>query len=88
MDEPHTLAPDIKAHLTRENTYHAEVTAPLAPLTEAIFAEMKGRLEPEDSSVPAPDGRYAYYHRYRKGDQYGLYARKEFDPLTRNYREG
>ena len=84
MDEPHTLAPDIKAHLTRENTYHAEVTAPLAPLTEAIFAEMKGRLEPEDSSVPAPDGRYAYYHRYRKGDQYGLYARKEFDPLTRN----
>jgi len=59
------------------------VTAPLAPLSDAIFEEMKGRMEPEEASVPAPDGKYAYYHRYRKGDQHGVYGRKTFDAQAR-----
>lgn len=83
MGAPETLAADIRAHLDAENAYHKAVTAPLAPLTDAIFEEMKGRMEPEESSVPAPDGTYAYYHRYRKGDQHGLYGRKGFDAKTR-----
>lgn len=83
MTAPDTLAADIKSHLTAENSYHAEVTAPLGDLTETIFEEMKGRLAPEDSSVPSPDGAFAYYHRYRKGDQHGLYARKAFDAENR-----
>ena len=83
MSKPETLAPAIRAHLEAENTYHKAVTAPLAPLSEAIFEEMKGRMEPEEASVPAPDGPYAYYHRYRKGDQHGLYGRKDFDATAR-----
>ena len=83
MSAPETLDKDIRAHLEAENTYHSAVTAPLAPLSDAIFEEMKGRMEPEEASVPAPDGKYAYYHRYRKGDQHGVYVRKAFDAQTR-----
>lgn len=83
MSAPETLAADIRAHLEIENTYHAAVTAPLAPLSDVIFEEMKGRMEPEEASVPTPHGAYAYYHRFRKGDQHGLYGRKNFDAKTR-----
>lgn len=83
MTAPETLDAKIKTHLDAENDYHAKVTAPLKPLSDTIFEEMKARLEPEEASVPSPDGSYAYYHRYRKGDQHGLYGRKDFDPKTR-----
>ncbi len=83
MSAPETLKSEIRAHLEAENSYHAAVTAPLAPLSGDIFEEMKGRMEPEEESVPAPDDKYAYYHRYRKGDQHGLYGRKAFDAETR-----
>ena len=32
------------------------------PLQEKLFAEMKGRIKEDDSTVPSPDGAYAYYH--------------------------
>ncbi|NNE57103.1 MAG: S9 family peptidase [Hellea sp.] len=76
MREPATLRADIRSHLEAENLYTQTVLEPLGPLKDEIFEEMKGRLEAEDSSVPAPDGDYAYYHRYRKGDQHGVFARK------------
>ena len=79
MRDPSLLNNDIRSHLDMENTYTKAVLAPLEALKDAIFEEMKGRLEPEDADVPAPDGDYAYYHRYRSGDQHGLFARK---PIT------
>lgn len=84
MQDPQQLNPDIRAHLESENVYQAAVMAPLADLTDTLFTEMKARLESEDSSVPSPDGHYSYYHRYRKGDQHGVYARKSCDPQTRD----
>ena len=86
MSAPETLDKDIRAHLEAENSYHANVTAPLSSLSETIFEEMKGRMEPEDASVPSPDGKFAYYHRYRKGDQHGVYGRKAFDAKARQTR--
>ena len=76
MRDPSLLNPDIRAHLEMENAYTKTALNPLEPLKDIIFEEMKARLEPEDSSVLAPDGDYAYYHRFRKGDQHGLFARK------------
>ncbi len=76
MRDPSQLDQDIRDHLETENNYTKTVLAPLEPLKDQIFEEMKGRLEAEDSDVPAPDGNYAYYHRYRTGDQHGVYARK------------
>jgi oligopeptidase B len=45
-------------------------------LQDALFAEMKGRLKPDDASVPAPDGTYAYYVRYREGGQHPVVCRQ------------
>ncbi|WP_371397529.1 S9 family peptidase [Fretibacter rubidus] len=84
MADPSLLNPDIRTHLEAENAYTKSVLAPLSDLEATIFSEMKGRLESEDSSVPSPDGAYSYYHRYRKGDQHGIYARKSCDPVTRD----
>lgn len=83
MRDPSLLDSDIRSHLEIENAYTEEVLSDLKPLSAEIFEEMKGRLEAEDSDVPAPDGTYAYYHRFRKGDQHGLYARIPIDPETK-----
>ena len=60
-----------------ENAYTLDALAPLSDLKDAIFAEMKGRLEPTAREVPMPDGPYAYFHFYREGDQHGAYARHD-----------
>ncbi len=79
MRQPETLNPDIRSYLEAENSYTKLVTAPLKTLKEQIFEEMKNRLEAEDADVPAPDGNFAYYHRFRKGDQHGIYCRKPIE---------
>lgn len=75
MRDPSLLDPSIKQFLETENEYTKTVLRPLEELKDVIFEEMKGRLAADDSDVPAPDGDYAYYHRFRSGDQHGLYAR-------------
>ena len=63
----------IREHLETENAYTEAVTKGLSALKDEIFEEMKGRLKADAASVPSPDGNFAYNHRYRKGDQHGLY---------------
>ena len=46
------------------------------PCATTIFEELKGRIKPDDSSVPAPDGPYAYYVRFREGGQHRLHCRQ------------
>ena len=79
MQDPSVLATDIRAMLERENDYYKSVTTPIKPLTHDIFEEMKGRIEPTEADVPTPDGDYAYYHKYREGDQHGLFMRARLD---------
>ncbi|MEP3891163.1 MAG: S9 family peptidase [Hellea sp.] len=83
MADPSTLKADIRAHLETENTYSAGIMEDLAPLKNAIFEEMKGRLKSDASGVPSPDGAFAYNHRFRSGDQHGLYERVAIDPSTK-----
>ena len=73
----------IRAHLEAENSYTKAVTADLTDLTDSIFEEMKGRLKADASSVPSPDRGYAYNHRYRTGDQHGLYERTAINIVTK-----
>lgn len=83
MTDPSTLKADIRAHLETENTYSAAIMEGLTPLKDAIFEEMKGRLKSDESGVPSPDGGFAYNHRYRNGDQHGLYERVAIDSSTK-----
>ncbi len=77
MKKPAALSGDIRAVLNAENAYTAAMFAGTKNLQAEIFAEMKGRLKDDDSSVPSPDGPYEYGHKFRPGDQHGVYIRQE-----------
>lgn len=76
MREPDKLAPDIRTYLEAENAYTAATLADTEDLQKSLFAEMKGRIKEDDSSVPAPDGPFDYYARYIVGGQYPLVCRR------------
>ena len=67
--DPAVLDPAIRAHLEEENAYQAALMADTAELRKALFAEMKGRIKEDDSSVPMKDGPYAYGSSYKKGGE-------------------
>jgi len=75
MRDPGALDPAIRAYLEAENAYVDAALAPVAPLRETLFAEMKGRLKPDDAAVPSPDGAFEYYSRFETGGQYPLLCR-------------
>lgn len=76
MHDPSVLPQEIRAFLEGENAYHEAVMADTVPLQEKLFAEMKGRIKEDDSSVPAPDGAWDYYSSYVTGGQHPRYCRK------------
>jgi len=76
MRDPGKLDPAIRAYLEAENAYADSVLADTTALQTTLFAEMKGRIKEDDSSVPAPDGPYAYYVRYRQGGQHPVICRQ------------
>ena len=66
---------EVTAHLEAENDYAESVTAHLAPLRQAIFDEIRGRVQETDLSVPVGSGPWWYYSRTREGDQYSVECR-------------
>lgn len=75
MREPARLDPDIRAHLEGE-TRHAEAYfAEFAEFRRNLVAEMRARIKEDDSTVPARDGPFAYFVRYRDGGQHPLLCR-------------
>jgi oligopeptidase B len=75
MRNPAVLDPDIRAHLEAENAYTQAAMANTEILQAALFAEMKGRIKEDDSTVPAPDGAFAYYARFVPGGEHPLFCR-------------
>src|SRR5690349_16026982 len=68
--------PDTIALLEAENRYAAAVTAPLAELSEQLFAEFKARILETDLSVPVPRGPWWYLSRTEEGQQYPRLCRR------------
>ncbi|MEO8178025.1 MAG: S9 family peptidase [Deltaproteobacteria bacterium] len=81
MRQPEVLAPRIRAHLDLENAHADAAMAPTNALQETLFAELKGRIKEDESSVPAKDGAYLYYTRYELGAQHPRYCRRPVAPL-------
>ena len=79
MHDPSLLPSDIRAFLESENGYHEAAMAGTADLQKKLFAELKGRIKEDDSSVPAPDGPYSYYTSFVTGGQQPVFARKRRD---------
>ncbi len=77
MRDPQRLRGDIRAWLEAENAWtQQQLEAPTAALQDILFEEMKGRIKEDDSSVPAIDGAWAYYRRFREGGEYPLVCRR------------
>lgn len=67
--------PEVIAHLEAENAYTEHETAHLAPLQDAIYAEIKSRVKETDMSVPQRRGDWWYYARTEEGKSYGISCR-------------
>jgi oligopeptidase B len=72
MKDPQALDGDIRAHLEAENAYTDKVMAPTADLQETLFAEMRGRIQEDEASVPMNEGALSWATRYVKGGEHPL----------------
>ncbi|MCM2256615.1 MAG: S9 family peptidase [Vicinamibacteria bacterium] len=68
--------PDVAAYLEAENAWADAVMAPTRGLQEKLYAEMLGRIQETDLSVPYREGGFFYYSRTEQGKQYPILCRK------------
>jgi oligopeptidase B len=76
MRDPRLLDPTIREHLEKENAYADALLAPTATLQAMLVAEMRDRIKEEDATVPAPDGAFSYFTRYRDDGQHPSICRE------------
>jgi oligopeptidase B len=76
MRDPSLLDPKVREHLEDENAYADRVLASTLPLQETLITEMRGRIKEDDSTVPAADGVFSYFSRYREGGQHPSLCRE------------
>ena len=68
--------PDVLAYLVAENDYRARLLAPLKPLEDVLYAELVGRLRPDDASVPVYWNGHWYQSRYEAGREHAVHVRR------------
>ena len=75
LRDPSVLSADIRGYLEAENDYTESLLGHTAALQKKLVAEMRGRIKEDDSSVPAPDGPFAYLRKFREGGQHEMFGR-------------
>ncbi|MCK5746892.1 MAG: hypothetical protein KAH44_11790, partial [Oricola sp.] len=76
LRDPSALDADIREVLEAENKYYEAVTGDLEGLRKTLFDEMRARIKEDDSTVPAKDGDWLYWTKYREGGEYPVFMRK------------
>ena len=74
--------PDTIAYLEVENRYTKEKLQHTEELQAALYAEMLGRIQQTDLSVPVKRDEYFYYTRTEEGKQYAIHSRKKASAQT------
>ena len=69
--------PEVRAYLEAENAHTQAATARLKPLADRLYAEILGRIQQTDLSVPVRRDGYWYYSRTEEGKQYPIHCRKQ-----------
>ncbi|MBA16554.1 MAG: S9 family peptidase [Sphingomonas sp.] len=67
---------DVLDYIEAENAYFESVMAPLKPLSETLFREMRGRIKEDDATVPQKDGDWIYWTDFEEGGEYRRWWRK------------
>ncbi len=68
--------PEVIAYLDAENAYFEAETAHLRTFEDALFEEIKGRIQQDDAGVPYRLGDWLYAYRFAEGEQYPVYTRR------------
>jgi len=76
MRDPALLRADIREYLEAENACTRARLADTEALQQRLFEEFRGRIKEDDSSVPAKDGEWEYYDRFREGGQHPILCRR------------
>lgn len=69
--------PEVLAYLEAENSYTSSMMAATETFQEELFQELKNRIDPDDSTVPALFDGYYYYKRYEDGLEYPIHCRRQ-----------
>ena len=75
LRDPSVLPSDVRAFVEAENAYADSVLDPVQDLRSKLVRELRGRIKEDDADVPAPDGPWEYYQRYREGGENELVCR-------------
>ncbi|MBU3076579.1 S9 family peptidase [Sphingomonas quercus] len=67
---------EVLDYLKAENGYFEAAMKPVRPLVDRLFAEMKGRIQEDDSGVPQQDGDWIYRWAFAAGGQYRVWYRR------------
>ena len=68
--------PEVIDYLKAENDYTAAMLAHARPAKDALFKEIVGRIQQDDSSVPYLKNGWWLYTRFEQGKEYPIHARK------------
>jgi oligopeptidase B len=69
-------SPEVLAYLEAENAWRDRALAHTRGLQDQLYAELTGRLDPDESSVPVLDRGYWYYQRFEPGREFPVHARR------------
>ena len=72
--------PEVLSYLEAENAYTSVVMAKTEALQQELYTELKGRIQPDESTVPALNDGYYYYRRYEDELEYPIYCRRKSSP--------
>ena len=73
---PNVTDKDVLAYLEEENAYFELAMAPLKPLADTLFTEMRGRIKEDEATVPQKDGDWLYWSDFETGGEYRRWWRK------------
>ena len=69
--------PEVQAYLEAENAYAEAILSGTRALQQTLYAEMLGRIQETDQSVPSREGGFLYYSRTEEARQYPILCRRE-----------
>lgn len=69
--------PETMKYLNAESDYLEEMMQHTKPMQEALFSEMKARVQESDATVPEKRGKFFHYERHEQGKQYPIFCRKK-----------
>ena len=79
-DDPKAKRPEIQSYLEAENAYAQAMLAPLQPLHARLVAEMRSRVQDNESSVPVFDHGWWVWQRFDAGAEYPVHLRRRGTP--------